>query len=240
MNKLKALIFDVDGTLAETEEAHLEAFNRVFAEAGLGWNWSADQYRVLLKTTGGQERIAEWQTWPEAGGKSLTPEEITKLHKRKTELYHVVVKEGGLELRPGVRTLIDVAKNAGLRVGVATTTSRINVDALCQSCWGKPASEVFEAVAAGDEVKAKKPAPDLYELALERLGLLAENCLAFEDNRNGFLSAEGAGLRVVATPSSFTMEEDFRGASWVVEDLRYSNLPTVLRNALGLDMAASV
>ncbi len=240
MSKLQALIFDVDGTLAETEEAHLEAFNQAFAEAGLGWNWSKDQYRKLLKTTGGKERIAAWMDWPEAGGKSLTEEEIATLHKRKTELYHKVVKEGGLELRPGVRTLIDVAKNAGLRVAVATTTSRVNVEALCQSCWGKSTLEVFEAVAAGDEVTAKKPAPDLYLLALERLGLPAENCLAFEDNRHGFLSAEGAGLRVVATPSSFTMEEDFRSASWVVEDLRYANLPTVLRKALDLDIAASV
>lgn len=223
----EALIFDVDGTLAETEEAHRNAFNRTFEEAGIDWFWTAEDYRRLLKTTGGKERmrrhrIDQRAEWPGDA-------EIAALHRRKTEIYGEILARRDLELRPGVAELIDSARAHGVRMAIATTTNRPNVDALCDSCWGRPAAEIFEVIAAGDEVDAKKPAPDVFALALERLELLPSRCIALEDSRNGLLSAKAAGLPVLVTPSAYTGDEDFSGATWVVADLTRPNLPDALK-----------
>lgn len=214
---MKALIFDVDGTLAETEEAHRAAFNAAFAAHGLNWHWSVETYRILLRTTGGKERVAAYQ----AGLPSplLDAAQIAALHADKTARYTALLVDGGLALRPGVGELIDAARAAGLRLAVATTTSRPNVEALAMCCWGRPADEVFEIIAAGDEVAAKKPAPDVFQLALTRLGLPAADCLAFEDSRAGLASAKGAGLRVVLTPSTYTMGDDFTGADLLADTM---------------------
>lgn len=231
---LKALIFDVDGTLAETEEAHRAAFNATFRAWGLAWEWSREDYAWLLKTTGGKERMKRFQQDLPDGVRRLSDDEIAALHKEKTQAYADILARGELALRPGVADLIEAAKAAGVRVAVATTTNTPNVEALAQCCWGKPASEMFEVIAAGDMVAAKKPAPDVFLLALERLGLAAADCLAFEDSRNGVLSAQGAGLRVLVTPSAYTAEEDFSDADWVIPDLRGENLPVILSEAVML------
>ena len=217
--ELKALIFDVDGTLAETEEAHRTAFNRVFERHGLGWHWSMQDYRELLKTTGGKERMRAFQATLPAGERRLSDEEIAALHKEKTAIYGEILAAGELELRPGVAALIDAARAAGLRVAVATTTNLPNVEALTRCCWGRPAEEIFDVIAAGDQVRAKKPAPDVFNLALERLGLPAGACVAFEDSLNGVRSARGADLRVVVTPSIYTDDQDFSAAQLVVPTL---------------------
>lgn len=224
---LKALIFDVDGTLAETEEAHRKAFNRTFNEAEFDWFWTVEDYARLLKTTGGKERMTRHRNdiraeWP--GDK-----EIAELHRRKTDIYGDIVASGELKLRPGVSQLIKAAKGNGLRIAVATTTNRPNVEALCDACWGRSASEIFDVIAAGDEVNAKKPAPDVFELALQRLNLAPEECIAFEDSRNGLNSAQAAGIPVIVTPSAYTADEDFSGAEWVVPDLTLPNLPELLQ-----------
>lgn len=213
---LRALIFDVDGTLAETEEAHRAAFNAAFAAAGLDWHWSVADYGRLLTTTGGKERMARWR---EERGGGPSDAAIAALHRDKTARYAALMAGGGLQARPGVRTLVAAARAAGLRLAVATTTSPGNVEALAQALWGRAAGEMFDVIAAGDEVAAKKPAPDVYLLALERLGLPAGAALAFEDSRNGVLSARAAGLRVVVTPSAYTAGEDFAGAEVVLDDL---------------------
>lgn len=210
----EALIFDVDGTLAETEELHRRAFNETFAEWGLGWHWDRADYRRLLNVTGGKERIAAFMA--EAG---MHGTDIAALHRAKTARYSELMAQGGLELRPGVADLILQAKAAGLRLAVATTTSRVNVDALCAACFKRPAHDVFEVVAAGDEVARKKPAPDVFLLALERLDLAAGVCIAFEDSPNGLQSARAAGLATIVTPSAYTMGEDFAGALRVLPDL---------------------
>ncbi len=216
---LKALIFDVDGTLAETEEAHRAAFNTVFERHGLGWHWTMSDYRELLKTTGGKERMrAHQDTLPE-GARRLSNDEIAALHKEKTAIYGEILARGELELRPGVADLIERARAAGLKVAVATTTNVPNVEALTRCCWGRGADEVFDVVAAGDQVRAKKPAPDVFNLALERLGLEPGACVAFEDSLNGVRSAKGAGLRVVVTPSIYTDDQDFSVAELVVPSL---------------------
>ncbi|HHS94384.1 MAG TPA: HAD family hydrolase [Rhodobacterales bacterium] len=227
--ELKALIFDVDGTLAETEEAHRAAFNEVFARHGLGWNWSMADYRELLKTTGGKERMRAHQATLPAGERRLTDDEIAALHKEKTAIYGEILARGELELRPGVDAMIQAARAAGLRVAVATTTNTPNVEALTQCCWGKSADEIFDVVAAGDQVKAKKPAPDVFLLALERLGLEADACIGFEDSLNGVRSAKGADLRVVVTPSIYTDDQDFSAAELVTPTLEGVDVATLAR-----------
>jgi len=223
----EALIFDVDGTLAETEALHRRAFNETFAEWGLDWHWSRTDYTRLLKTTGGKERIACYMA--ETG---VTDADIPALHRAKNDRYTALMAQGAMTLRPGVLEVIAQARGAGLRLAVATTTSRPNVEALSAACFGQPAGEVFEVIAAGDEVAAKKPAPDVYLLALDRLGLPGPACVAIEDSRNGVLSALGAKIPVVVTPSAYTEGEDFTGAHAVLSDLTQFDLTELTRGRL--------
>lgn len=215
---LKALIFDVDGTLAETEEAHRLAFNETFTAIGLDWSWDKELYRALLKTTGGKERMAAYQVM--LGTLELSPGEIAEIHVQKTAKYAELLALGKLELRPGVADTVQKARDAGLKLAIATTTNTPNVEALCQCCWSRPAAEVFDHIAAGDMVQQKKPAPDVFLLALEQLGLPAENCIAFEDSRNGILSAKAAGLRVLTTPSWYTSGDDLSASDWIFDSLQ--------------------
>ncbi len=216
---LKALIFDVDGTLADTEEAHRQAFNDTFKANGMDWEWDVALYGILLKTTGGKERMQEYQATHRADAPQMGWDKIKTLHAQKTTRYVGILAKGGLPLREGVADLIARARNAGMRLAIATTTSRPNVDALTACCWGKPPEDIFEIIATGEQVKAKKPAPDLFELALTGLGLPAESCLAFEDSHNGVLSATGAGLRTIVTPGRYTADDDFSGAETVIPSL---------------------
>lgn len=216
--RLSALILDVDGTLAETEEAHRRAFNESFAAAGLGWRWSRETYAGLLRTAGGRERLRAFQSGlPE--GERLAADAIAALHRDKTARYREIVAGGGLALRPGVAVLVARARARGLRLAVATTTGRENVETLTAACWGRPAAAVFDAIATGDEVAAKKPAPDVYRLALARLGLAPAACLAVEDSRIGLRAALAAGIATVVTPSAWTRGEDFAGALAVLPSL---------------------
>ncbi|WGF88179.1 HAD-IA family hydrolase [Marinivivus vitaminiproducens] len=212
---MPAFIFDIDGTLAETEELHRQSFNRAFAEAGLGWAWDRTLYADLLKVTGGKERIAHYV---ERTGLALdrpVAEVAAEMHKAKTLAYVAGVR--AILLRPGVADLIAEARERGIRLAVATTTTRANVDGLLAATLGS--GHGFEAIACGDMVPAKKPAPDIYLLALEMLGLPADQCLAFEDSANGVRSAKAAGLRVVVTPALYTAGEDFTGADLILPDL---------------------
>lgn len=224
---VRALIFDVDGTLSETEEAHRIAFNHAFDEAGIGWHWTVSDYTALLRTTGGKERMRAHRD--AADTQSLTDAEIAVLHDRKTQIYAGLVAAGQVGLRPGVAELITSARAAGLRLAIATTTSRPNVDALCRACWGCRGHQVFDVIASGDEVFEKKPAPDVYQLALGRLGLPAMACLAIEDSANGLRSARAAGIEVLVTPSAYTAEDDFQGAGWIIPSLLVEHLPDALR-----------
>jgi len=217
--RYRAFIFDVDGTLAETEEAHRAAFNLSFEAFGLDWRWDVPLYAALLKTTGGKERMAAYQRDYRGGDVQLGFERIAELHRHKTARYAEILASGGLALRPGVRDLIERAASAGVRLAIATTTSRGNVDALTACCWGKTPEELFEVVTTGEEVETKKPAPDLFELALRRLDLPPADCVAFEDSGNGVLSALAAGLRTIAIPCRYTQDHDFTGAARVLPSL---------------------
>lgn len=215
---LRAILFDVDGTLAETEEFHRRAFNLAFDEAGLDWHWDEDLYLDLLAVTGGKERMLVYAArQSEACLAQITPL-IPALHKRKTAFYTDFVAQGAIPLRPGMRELIEEAQRAGLRLAISTTTSIENVEALMHSTLGAGWRSIFPIVAAGDMVPKKKPAPDVYHLAMERLGLAPQACIAIEDSRNGVRAARAAGLRVLAVRSTYCRNDDLTGAAQIYPD----------------------
>jgi HAD superfamily hydrolase (TIGR01509 family) len=228
-----ALIFDVDGTLAETEELHRQAFNATFADHALPWHWDEALYRRLLDVTGGKERIAHFLTsGPE--GAERAADRIAELHRAKTARYTAMVA-AGTALRPGVARLIREAKAAGVKLGIATTTSLPNVEALLQSSLGPDAMALFDAVGAGDVVPAKKPAPDIYLHVLDALRLPAADCVAFEDSTNGVRAARAAGLPTIVTPGIYTEGDDFPGALAVLSDLGEPDAPYQHLSGAGAD-----
>jgi len=222
MSTLQALIFDVDGTLADTErDGHRPAFNAAFAEHGLDWHWDEALYGQLLAITGGKERMRHYaeQHAADVATRDDFDDLIKKLHAAKTAHYVRLVEQGGLPLRPGIAGLICEARRQGLRLAIATTTSPENVDALLRATLGQDAPGWFEVIGAGDIVPAKKPAPDIYTWVLDRLALPAAACLAIEDSENGLRAAQGAGLPCLVTRNAYTAGQDFSGALGVVDDL---------------------
>jgi beta-phosphoglucomutase-like phosphatase (HAD superfamily) len=219
---LKALLFDVDGTLADTErDGHRPAFNAAFREFGLDWAWDVPLYGQLLAVTGGKERMRYYidKFRPDYDKPADFDDLVVELHKAKTRHYTRMLAEGGIPLRPGVKRLLEEARAAGLTLGVATTTTPDNVTALLRHSLAEDGTDWFAVIAAGDIVPAKKPAPDIYLWALEKLGLSPEECLAFEDSKNGIRASLGARLRTVVTVNDYTREDDFSGALAILSDL---------------------
>jgi len=224
---IKALIFDVDGTIADTEETHRQAFNAAFLEHGLAWDWSRPEYAGLLRTSGGKERIAVYIDTLE-----LEPREKARLlgmvqliHASKTRIYAELIADGRAPLRPGVARLIGEARAAGVRLGIASTTTSANISALIGAQFGAGAWDWFEALACGDVVASKKPAPDIYTRALGMLRLPAADCVAFEDSVNGLRSAKAAGLYTVVTPTHWSAGQDFGGADLLLQSLGDAGAP---------------
>ncbi|RXH26033.1 phosphatase [Bradyrhizobium nanningense] len=218
IRRAAALIFDVDGTLAETEELHRQAFNHAFARHGLDWQWDRAVYKDLLRVTGGKERMRAYHA-----GLGITPplpdEDIAALHRIKTAHYAELVETGCCELRPGVIELLAAAKARGQRLAIATTTSHGNIAALLSQTLGARWAFGFDAIVAGDDVRHKKPAPDVYQETLARLKLDAADCVAIEDSANGLIAASRAGIPVLITRSMFFRDEDFSAARFVLDDL---------------------
>jgi HAD superfamily hydrolase (TIGR01509 family) len=226
--QLQALIFDVDGTLADTErDGHRIAFNAAFAEAGLSWDWDAALYGELLAVTGGKERMRffcerhdpAFLQQPDADAR------IKALHAAKTKHYLALLDKGGIPMQPGVARLMREARAAGLRLAIATTTTPENVTALLPA----ELMAMFEIIGAGDMVPHKKPAPDIYLWVLEQLGLPASACLAFEDSANGLRASLAAGLPTLVTESEYTLDHDFSGAFAVLSDLGEPGKPSQVR-----------
>jgi len=232
---IKAIIFDVDGTLADTEDAHRIAFNKAFAENNLDWNWDVALYDKLLKVTGGKERIKYYVSdFNTAYKKPDNFDDFVKhLHLTKTKYYMAMLAAGQIPLRPGIRQLIDDARAAGITLAIATTTSPENVAGLLEVGIGKDWESYFAANGCGDIVPAKKPAPDIYNWVLDKIKLAPSECIALEDSYNGLRSAMAAGIKTYVTTNPYTHWHDFDGAAGIFEDL--SDL-TAFYKATGLPL----
>ncbi|MCG7972897.1 MAG: HAD family hydrolase [Candidatus Thiodiazotropha taylori] len=229
MAELEALIFDVDGTLADTErDGHRVAFNLAFKEAGLDWEWSVELYGKLLAVTGGKERIRHYLANYNTAfqGPAALDEFIAGLHAAKTEHYTRMLAEGMIPVRNGVKRLLQEAREQGLRLAIATTTTPANVSALLQHSLDPQAESWFEVIAAGDIVPAKKPAPDIYIWAMQQMKLQPQACMAFEDSHNGVQSASRASIdTILVTTNGYTEEDDFTGATLIIDQLGEPDQP---------------
>ncbi|OPZ20133.1 MAG: Phosphorylated carbohydrates phosphatase [candidate division BRC1 bacterium ADurb.BinA364] len=226
---MDALIFDCDGVLVDTErDGHRVAFNRAFEAKGLADRWDAPLYGELLKISGGKERMTHYfdrRGWPVAA--SEREAFIKSLHELKTDLFMQIVESGELPLRPGVARLVDEAIAAGAALAICSTSNERSVHAVAEILLGPARKARFREILAGDVVASKKPAPDIYNLAQERLGIPAGRCVVVEDSRNGLLAAKAAGMRCLVTYNDYTRDEDFSEADRVVAQLGDPPAPCV-------------
>lgn len=237
MNDLKALIFDVDGTLANTEkEGHRVAFNLAFRELGLSWEWSVELYGQLLDVAGGKERIRNYldRFHPTVAQPLSLERFIEDIHRRKNHHFGSLLKSGGIPLRSGVERLLNEARDAGLSLSIATTATPESVKILLESTLGTAAFDWFDVVAAGDMVMDKKPSPDVYLYVLDHLGLRPQQCIAFEDSFNGICATRAAKLPTIITVNEYTRGQAFDGALVVLDRMGEANQPfSVLQGDVG-------
>jgi len=220
MGQLKAILFDMDGTIIDTEkDGHRVAFNKAFVQFGINTKWEISEYHQLLKISGGKERL---KFYFQEEGKNLLPKStslddlVKELHLLKTELFISLIENGQLPLRPGIRRIMKEANEKNILVGICTTSNEKAVNAIIKSLL----SDVrIELILAGDVVKRKKPDPDIYLLSLKRAGLTANEVLVVEDSENGVIAAKNAGLKVLATVNEYTRDENLSLADAVVTSL---------------------
>jgi beta-phosphoglucomutase-like phosphatase (HAD superfamily) len=218
------LIFDCDGVLGDTElYGHLPAFNQMWAELGVPWQWSAKEYARKQKIGGGKERMASLfgeaaflQKFSPPAGVSERNQLLARWHDRKTAIYKGLISQGRIPSRSGVKRLAEAALNCGWTLAVASTSARESVEAMLCHAVGRATAARFSLVLAGDVVRAKKPAPDIYLLAADRLGVSPANCVAIEDSNNGVAAAVAAGMKCVVTATEGTLGEDFSDAEIVL------------------------
>ena len=232
--EVRCLIFDFDGTLAETEEAHRKAFNKAFQLNNLGWNWDQHIYRRLLQVAGGKERIEFYNKSFLSNSKQISSKDIEEIHLQKTKFYIQSVSQGSVHLRPGIREFLEKAKYKKKKLAISTSTSRDNVTLLLKSCLNENPEDVFSFISTGDLVEKKKPSPDLYKLVLAEMNLMPEECLAFEDSRIGLVSAKRANIKTAVNPSQYSMEDNFDEADYFLTSFLLEQFPKSLRRILSL------
>jgi HAD superfamily hydrolase (TIGR01509 family) len=227
MAALLALIFDVDGTLADTESAHRLAFNEAFGELGLPWRWSEPEYLRLLAISGGKERLTAYlqAVDPTLRGSRELVASVEKLHAIKTRCYADRVGQGQVPLRPGVARLFAQAQQRGLPLALATTTTPANIDALLRTPLGPNWRQRFAVIGDAATAQKKKPDPQVYLQVLDQLGVSPQSCIAFEDSQNGLRAACAAAIPTIVTPTAYTVTEDFAGALRVLPDLGQLEIP---------------
>jgi len=243
----KALIFDCDGVLADTErDGHLVAFNQMWREQGVNWQWSLAQYADKVKIGGGKERMFSLgqdddfrMVYDVPASSDDWWETVAGWHKRKSEIYKELVASGAIPGRPGVKRLAEAALAQGWTLAVCSTSALSSVQAVLQHVMGAETAGKFAGVFAGDVVKAKKPAPDIYNLAAEKLNLNPADCVVVEDSRNGLLAAIAAGMTCVVTFNQLTQKEDFSEAAIVLSSLGDPNgdQTAVVQNRIGANPA---
>ncbi len=219
--KTRALIFDVDGTLVDTEELHRRAFNQVFMEFNVDWEWTPELYAELLNYSGGADRLAAYiqRREMQASEKAYLREIVPMMHREKTQIYTELVRDAALRPRTGTARLIGEAIGAGLQVGLVATSAFPDVRDLLTATLGEPIAAVLDPIVCADQVANKKPAPDLYQLAVNMLRVPASACVAFEDSANGLAAAQQASLFTIVTPSRWTTGQDFSGANLLLPSL---------------------
>ncbi len=225
---LRAVIFDVDGTLAETEAlGHRAAFNQAFTDFGLDWYWSDQTYGELLSIAGGKERLRHFAHRENAdlARRADFPEFIARLHEHKSGLYIARVLAGGIPLRPGVARLLKELQTVGIACAIASTSTAESVRALLMALFGRQELHHFTVIGAGDIVANKKPAPDIYQWVLQELGLDATQCVVIEDSAAGLAAALAAGIPTVVTRSTYTVNQRFDGALAVLDELGEPDRP---------------
>ncbi len=227
---LEAVIFDVDGTLAETEhDGHRVAFNRAFAAMGLPYRWDGKTYHRLLSVAGGRERLLFFLARNADDLSEQQREELAReLHRLKTLYFREIIALGGLTPRPGVLRLLDELHKAGIRLAIATTGSRDWVEPLLLTLLGKSRSDFFEIILTGEDVHAKKPSPEVYHQALEKLSLPPSQVMAIEDSRNGLLAAHAAGIACVIVRNRYSEPAEHLRAELVVDSLGEESTPAVV------------
>jgi HAD superfamily hydrolase (TIGR01509 family) len=211
----KAIFWDVDGTLAETErDGHLVAFNQAFEALDLPWRWSEERYGELLAVAGGCERLVhDMQAQKRA---PVDPSQrralAERVHQVKNEFYARIVAGGRLPLREGVGELLKDCGRAGIPMGIVTTTSRSNVAALLRRHLGEDWESKFATVMCAEEAPIKKPHPQAYLKALEALRLEPHETVALEDAPAGIAAAQAAGVPVIVTRSHYFPAAPAQGA----------------------------
>jgi beta-phosphoglucomutase-like phosphatase (HAD superfamily) len=222
---LEALVFDVDGTLAETEEIHRRAYNATFASLGLEWVWDEGLYRELLQIPGSRERLKHYIMCSKPPAAEWALEHFDEIQSQRVARYFELVKSGAVVARPGACRLIREAHAQNVPLAIATTSLLVNVEALLRKLFGDDGPSWFTVIAAGDVVARKKPAPDVYLYALEKLGCAAATAIAFEDSYNGVAAATAAGLMTVAAPSAYLANDDLSMATSLMTDLGEPDRP---------------
>ena len=230
----QCLIFDFDGTLAETEEAHRNAFNKAFNSKKLNWHWDQHIYKKLLKVAGGKERIAFYNNNFSSSLKKISCKDIEEIHLQKSKFYSQSVLNGFVQLRPGIREFLEKAKYNKKKLAISTSTSRDNVTLLLKSCLNENPEDVFSFISTGDLVQKKKPSPDLYQLVLAEMKLMPEECLAFEDSRIGLVSAKRANIKTAVNPSQYSVGDNFDEADYFLTSFLFEQFPKSLRKRLAL------
>ena len=231
---IECLIFDFDGTLAETEEAHRNAFNKAFNSNKMNWYWDQHIYKKLLQVAGGKERIEFYNKSFLSHSKQLSRKDIEEIHFQKTKFYSQSVSQGFVQLRPGIREFLEKAKYNKKKLAISTSTSRDNVTLLLRSCLNENPEDVFSFISTGDLVQKKKPSPDLYKLVLAEMNLMPEECLAFEDSRIGLVSAKRANIKTAVNPSQYSMGDNFDEADYFLTSFLLEQFPKSLRRILSL------